>query len=207
MTVREGEVSVSVVLSLSTCGARSPTCASMSNQSPQTFEEIVESFGVFVYNVALRMMGDPHDAEDVTQEAFIDAFRAWDRFRGESQVSTWLYRITVNRSLMKLRKEKKRRQLTQTGIEDMDVVNWVNRSDESPERAALSSELRERLEEGINLLPPDLRAAVVLRDVQGLSNNEAAEALGTSVLALKARLHRGRVLLRKHLEGYVRSLT
>ena len=176
----------------------------MSNQSPQTFEEIVESFGQFVYNVALRMMGDPHDAEDVTQEAFIDAFRAWDRFRGESQVSTWLYRITVNRSLMKLRKEKKRRQLTQTGIEDMDVVNWVNRSDESPERAALSSELREKLEEGINLLPPDLRAAVVLRDVQGLSNSEAAEALGTSVLALKARLHRGRVLLRKHLEEYVK---
>ena len=142
MTVEGGEVSVRCVSSLSKCGAGPPTYASMSNQSPQTFEEIVESFGQFVYNVALRMMGDPHDAEDVTQEAFIDAFRAWDRFRGESQVSTWLYRITVNRSLMKLRKEKKRRELTQTGIEDMDVVNWTNRSDESPERAALSSGLR-----------------------------------------------------------------
>ena len=173
----------------------------MSNQSTDTFEEIVEKYGAFVYNVAQRMMGDPHDAEDVTQEAFIDAYRAWERFRGESQVSTWLYRITVNRSLMRLRKEKRARQLTVTGYEDRNVVNWAD----SPERQALGSELRDKLEEGIKLLPPQLRAAVVLRDVQGLSNTEAAEALDTSVASLKARLHRGRALLRKHLEGYVKA--
>ena len=172
----------------------------MSSKDATTFEEVVEKHSSFVYNVALRMTNDPHDAEDVTQEAFIDAFRAWERFRGESQVSTWLYRITVNRSLMTIRKEKKRRQLTQTGLEDQDIINWT---EEGPERAALSSELRKQLEEGLQLLPEDLRAAVVLRDVQGLSNVEGSEALGTSVSALKARLHRGRVLLRKYLEGYV----
>ena len=63
----------------------------MSSPSTETFEKIVEKYGEFVYNVALRMMADPHEAEDVTQEAFIDTFRAWERFRGESQVSTWLY--------------------------------------------------------------------------------------------------------------------
>ena len=171
----------------------------MSSQGTDTFQEIVEKYGDFVYNVALRMMGDPHDAEDVTQEAFIDAYRAWDRFRGESQVSTWLYRITVNRSLMRLRKEKRARQLTVTGYEDRNVVNWAD----SPERQALSSELRDKLEEGIKLLPPQLRAAVVLRDVQGLSNTEAAEALEITVSALKSRLHRARVLLRKFLSDYV----
>ena len=173
----------------------------MSTENTTAFEEVVEKYSTFVYNVALRMMGDPHDAEDVTQEAFIDAFRAWERFRGESQVSTWLYRITVNRSLMKLRKEKRARQLTQTGLEDREVVSWT----EGPERAALSAELRDKLEEGIKMLPKDLRSAVILRDVQGLSNIEAAEALDISVSSLKARLHRGRVLLRKYLEEYVRA--
>lgn len=173
----------------------------MNSQAPITFEELVERYGSFVYNVALRMAGDPAEAEDIAQEAFLDAFRSWDRFRGESKVSTWLYRITVNRSLMKRRKEKKARQLTETGLEDREVVDWG----EGPEHAALSSELRGKLEEGIHLLPEEMRAAVVLRDVQGLSNAEASQALGITVSAFKTRLHRGRLLLRKYLEGYVRG--
>lgn len=177
----------------------------MSDSSIDTFEEAVEKYGGFVYNVALRMMANPHDAEEVAQEAFIDAFRAWERFRGESRISTWLYRITVNRSLMRLRKEKRARELTQTGYEDMEVVNWAQGSPETPERAALGAELRDKLGEGIRLLSPDLRAAVVLRDVEGLSNMEASEALGISISSLKARLHRGRILLRKYLEEYARS--
>lgn len=177
----------------------------MSSKNASSFEVVVEKYSGFVYNVALRMVGDPTEAEDVTQEAFLDAFRAWDRFRGESQVSTWLYRIAVNRSLMKLRKEKKARQLTENGLEDQEVANWAAGPEEGPENAALNSELRAKLDEGLGQLPPDLRAAVVLRDVQDLSSAEAAEALGISVAALKARLHRGRLLLRKHLEGYVRS--
>ncbi len=173
----------------------------MSTNAPKTFEEVVEKYSAFVYNIALRMTSDPHDAEDITQEAFIDAFRAWDRFRGDSQVSTWLYRIAMNRSLMKLRKEKRSRQITQEGLEDQDVVDWR----EGPERAALTSELRNRLEDGLHLLPKELRAAVVLRDVQGLSTTEAADALGITESAMKARLHRGRIILRKHLEDYVRA--
>ena len=165
------------------------------------FDAIVEEHADFVYNVALRMMGKPEDAEDVVQEAFLSAYRAFDRFRGESRVTTWLYRITVNSALMKLRKEKRARTLTQTGLEDVDLPDWTA----TPERAAASSELGEKLQEGISQLPPDLRAAVVLRDVQELSNAEAAEALEITVSAVKSRLHRARMLLRKYLADYVKA--
>ena len=165
------------------------------------FETIVEEYSSFVYNVAYRMMNDPEDAEDVAQEAFLSAYRAFGRFRGDSKVTTWLYRITVNAALMKLRKEKRARTLTRTGIEDMDIADW----DETPEKLAANAELGDKLQEGISYLPPDLRAAVVLRDVTGLSNSEAAEALGVTVSSIKSRLHRGRVLLRQFLSEYVKA--
>ncbi len=169
------------------------------------FESVVEKYMGFVYGIAYRMMGNnAADAEDATQDAFLSAFRAFDRFRGEAQVSTWLYRITVNACLMRLRKEKKSRMLTETGYEEHETVNWAE-GFESPERAAMNAELRERLNEGVSRLTPDLRAAVVLRDVQGLSNRETAEVLNITVSALKARLHRGRVLLRKFLSDYVKA--
>ena len=164
------------------------------------FDTIVEKYSSFVFNVAFKMMGKPEDAEDVAQDAFISAYRAFGRFRGESRVTTWLYRITVNAALMKLRKEKKTRTLTQTGLEDVDVVNW----DETPEKMAVSSELGAKLKEGIDQLQPELRAAVILRDVEGLSNTEASEILDITVSSLKSRLHRGRVLLRKYLADYVK---
>ncbi len=167
-------------------------------ESGGDFDTLVEEQTAFVYNVAYRMMGNPHDAEDVVQDAFLSAYRAWDRFRGESRASTWLYRITVNAALMRLRKNKKGSQTTQMGLDDVDIVDWS----QTPELGAANSELRDKLWEGIGLLAPDLKAAVVLRDVEGLSNAEAADALEISVSALKSRLHRARVILRKHLSGY-----
>ena len=164
------------------------------------FDRIVEEHSSFVYNVAFRMMGNPQDAEDVAQEAFISAYRAFERFRGESKVTTWLYRITVNAALMRLRKEKKARTLTQTGLDDLVIPDWSD----APFRAARDSELGDRMRDGIEMLPEDLKAAVVLRDMEELSNAEAAEVIGISVPALKSRLHRGRVLLRKHLEEYLK---
>ena len=166
---------------------------------PADFDAIVEKHASFVYNVAFRMMGNPEDAEDVSQEAFLSAYRALDRFRGESRVTTWLYRITMNGALMNLRKSKRARALTQTGIEDMEVVDWSA----SPDRDAVNTELKEKLQEGIDRLEPDLRAAVILRDVEGLSSTEAAEVLEITVAALKSRLHRARILLRKYLSDYV----
>ena len=144
------------------------------------------------------MMGN---AEDVAQEAFISAYRARDRFRGDSKVTTWLYRITSNAALMRLRKEKRGRSLTRTGLDDVDIPSWG----ETPEGSAVTSELGEKILEGIAMLQPDLRAAVVLRYISGLSNTESADSLGITVSSLKSRLHRGRILLRKHMSDYVKS--
>ena len=169
------------------------------SSNPTDFDAIVEQYADFVYNVAFRMMGQSQDAEDVAQEAFLSAYRAFGRFRGESSVTTWLYRITVNSGLMRLRKEKRARTLTQTGLDDVEVVSW----EDTPERSAVSSELGDKLQEGIAQLEPDLRAAVVLRDVQELTSVEAAEILEITVASLKSRVHRGRVLLRRYLSDYV----
>ena len=165
------------------------------------FDQIVERHSAFVYNVAFRMMRNPQDAEDVAQEAFLSAYRAFGRFRGESKVTTWLYRITTNAALMRLRKEKKARTLTQYGFDDVTVHDWSD----APFRAASDSELGDRLRDGIDMLPHEFKVAVVLRDIEELSNAEAAEVIGISVPALKSRLHRGRALIRKHLEEYLKT--
>ena len=168
------------------------------DSAPETFDEIVEAYSDFVYNVAYKMMGNPHDAEEVAQEAFISAFRAFDRFRGESRVTTWLYRITVNAALMRIRREKRARELRWVGVENLEIPSW----EEAPEPSAINSELGDKIQEGIAMLQPELRAAVVLRDVAGLSSREAAESLDITVSSLKSRLHRARVLLRQHLAEY-----
>ena len=161
------------------------------------------------YNIALRMLRITADAEDAVQEAFISAYRAFPKFKGQSKASTWLYRIVVNACLMKIRKEQVRsKYLTNTGYDDLVVYNWRDAdSPNEPERAALNSELRDVLDNGLSRLSPDVRAAVVLRDVQGFTTQEVATTLDLTVSSLKARLHRGRVLLRKYLEGYLAKPT
>ena len=168
--------------------------------SDEAFSRVVEEQADFAYNVAYRMLRNVEDAEDAVQEAFISAYRAFHRFKGQSKVSTWLYRIVVNACLMKIRKEKSRsKYLTETGYNDAVIQDWGN----DPEQAAVNGELREVVDSGLAWLSPDLRAAVVLRDVQGVTTEEGAEALGLSVAAFKSRLHRGRVLLRKRLQEYL----
>ena len=169
-----------------------------SSAQPTQFDDIIEMYSDFVYNVAYKMMGNPHDAEEVAQEAFLSAYRAFARFRGESRITTWLYRITVNAALMRLRREKRARSLRWVGMENLEVPSWSD----APEASAISAEIGDKIQEGIARLQPDLRAAVVLRDVEGLSTAEAAEALDISVASLKSRLHRARVLLRQHLAEY-----
>tara|TARA_B100000315_G_scaffold40358_1_gene35224 strand:+ start:11579 stop:12088 length:510 start_codon:yes stop_codon:yes gene_type:complete len=165
------------------------------------FESIVEKYSDFVYNLTYRVLGNHADAEDAAQDAFLSAFRSFERFRGEASVSTWLYRIAVNAALMKMRKDRQKNLLTQTGYDDLRIASISD----GPEKMALNTELRERLEQGLGLVAPNLRAAVVLRDVQGLSNEEAAAVLDISVSSLKARLHRGRILLRKYLQDYLKQ--
>jgi RNA polymerase sigma-70 factor (ECF subfamily) len=168
----------------------------------ETFSEIVQQYTDYVYNIAYRMLNNSGDADDVVQDAFLSAYRARDRFRGDAQVTTWLYRIVVNAALQKIRKERKPQRMAQATVDDIDVVDWSP----GPESQTLNAELREKLDAAIGDLPEDLRVAVVLRDVEQLSTDEAAEVVGISIPAFKARLHRGRVALREHLNAYVASL-
>ena len=171
----------------------------MDSSAEIEFEDLVEEHTGFVYNVVYRILGNSTDSDDATQEAFISAYRNYGRFRGEAQVRTWLYRIAVNAALMNLRKQRRRKYITQEGYDDLRLVSL----DPGPEGSAMNTELRDKLQEGLSQLPPQLRAVVVLRDVHGMSNEEASEILEASVSAVKTRLHRGRVALRKYLADYV----
>ena len=114
--------------------------------SPDEFRSIVEENTDLVYAVAYRMMNNAQDAEDVTQETFLSAFRHWESFRGGSSVGTWLYRIAVNACLMRLRKEKRARaSRVDAGYADADVLDWAPDPSGTPEEHAINSELREEM--------------------------------------------------------------
>ena len=168
----------------------------------EKFEQIVSEHSSFVYNVAYRMMGNPDDADEVVQDTFLSAYRARDRFRGDAQVTTWLYRIATNAALMRLRKNSRKKEIS---TDPTEVYQRIDRADwaDAPDRTALNNELSQEIQRGIQRLPDDLKAAVILRDVQELTNDEAARVLEVSVSALKARLHRGRVMLRNILADYI----
>ncbi len=170
------------------------------------FEKLVEEHTGYVYNLTYRILGNAADADDATQDTFLSVYQNLHRFRGESSMRTWLYRVATNAALMKLRKEK-RSYLVQTGYTDMEINSWPSTWVKGPEQSLLNDELRDSLEEGLSLLPPQLRVAVVLCDVEGLAGQEAADVLKISLASLKSKLHRGRVLLRKHLDTYVSVTT
>ncbi len=171
----------------------------MRSQGEPDFEALVEKHADYVYNVAYRVLGNAPDAEDATQEAFLSVYRSLGRFRGDSEIRTWLYRISMNAALMLLRRDRLRKYTTGEGYDDLRLVSL----EPGPEGSAINTELKDKLAEGLALLPPSLRTAVVLRDVEGMSNEEASRVLRTSISSLKARLHRGRVILRKYLADHL----
>jgi RNA polymerase sigma-70 factor (ECF subfamily) len=145
----------------------------------------------------VRLLGSSADAEEVAQEAFFKAWQALPRFRGEAQFSTWLYRIAVNEGKRRLAQDARRRTLP---IDD--VVDDVPDLAEGPAALAESAELQVYLDSCIAELPAHYRAAVVLRDVEGLTNEEAADLLDLEIRNFKSRLHRGRMTLRRRLEDF-----
>lgn len=172
------------------------------------YAELVERFSSTIYNLALRMMGDRHEAEEVLQETFISAFRAVNRFEGRSMLGTWLYRIAYNAALMRLRK----RRLPTTSI---DEPIWTDEGDEVPRQLvdwrglpddlAQSGEFRVVLDAAVATLSETLRSVFVLRDIEGLSTAEVAEVLGLTETNVKVRLHRARLALREKLSEYFAS--
>lgn len=171
----------------------------------EAFTELVERHSPTVYNLALRMLGDHHEAEEVLQETFISAFRALDRFEGRSRLSTWLYRIAYNAALMRLRKRSPVVVSLDQPDEDeeefsapLEVADWGA----VPETLLLSGELREVLSRALSRLPENLRTIFVLRDIEGLSTAEAAAVLSITETNAKVRLHRARLALREALTEY-----
>lgn len=149
--------------------------------------------------LALRMVGDPDEAEGVVQESFIAACAKMDGFRGESALRTWLHRIVVNTALMRLRRRRPERLRIDPANEDARLPLLLANNPEEPLKAVLDRELGDELSQAIMQLPETLRTAFVLRELEGLSTREAAEALGISEAALKVRLHRARAALRGEL--------
>jgi RNA polymerase sigma-70 factor (ECF subfamily) len=159
------------------------------------FEELVRIHADRLYGVVLPLCAGPQEAEEVTQEAFLRAWRAIGRFDGRSQLFTWLYRIGVNEAKRRAQRGKSRLRtvsLEQSPSEPPDLR-------EAPEPRAERNETRAALERSVRALPLDRRAALVLRDIEGLSTREAAEILGVSEAALKSRLHRARAAVRDAL--------
>jgi RNA polymerase sigma-70 factor (ECF subfamily) len=170
------------------------------------FEQLVNRYDRKLLRIAQRVTHNKEDAQDAVQEAFLKAFQNLSLFREEFQFSTWLIRITVNQSLMKLRKQ--RRSIREVSLDDdfqndeaklpLEVVNWAP----NPEQLYWAAELREILINTLNELRPILRTIFVLRDIEGLSTTETAEALNLTDTAVKARLGRARLQLRERLNKY-----
>jgi len=165
-------------------------------------------YGGKVYGLSLRLTSNHHDAEEVCQDVFLAVFEKIGAFRGEAKLSSWVYRITANAALIKLRKRPKVKELpleeelgpamTEEGMIAEPVVDWSRLPSDELER----KELTARLAQAVELLPPEYRTVFVLRDVEGLPAEEASQVLEISVAALKSRLHRARLFLRKQLADY-----
>jgi RNA polymerase sigma-70 factor (ECF subfamily) len=172
---------------------------------PLAFAQLVEENQSRVYNVALKMLNDPQEAEDVLQETFLNAYRALPSFEGRSSLSTWLYRIASNASLMRLRKKQpdtisvdEPLKLDHEESLPRQLADWSN----IPEKDLLSNESRQMMDETVSELPEALRIVFVLRDIEGLSTAETGAVLGLSEAAVKTRLHRARLKLRERLSAY-----
>ena len=172
----------------------------------EAFARLVDETSVHIYRVALQILGDDQDAEDVLQETYIKAFRALPDFEGRSSLTTWLYRIAVNEALMLVRKRK-----PQTiSVEENTPFDAEAESDEMeivdfcclPEGELLSSESRRFLDQAVQNLPANLRVVFVMRDMEGFSIQETAEALNLSKNNVKTRLLRARLRLRQELSVY-----
>lgn len=150
-----------------------------------------------MYAVALRMCGNHEDAQDCLQEAMIRVYKSISGFKSQSSFSTWVYRITMNTCLDELRRRKARPAASLDGMLD---AGWAPvDAGESPDGHAMRREMRQALQGCMGELPEDMRAAVVLRDVQGYSYEEIAEVLETNIGTIKSRISRGRERLREKI--------
>lgn len=166
---------------------------------PSAFETIYQQYASRVYALCLRMLRDPVEAEDLTQEAFLQVFRKLNTFRGESAFSTWLHRLTVNLVLMRLRKKSPPTVSIEATADQDSEIDPPTVDVGAPDLRLEGSIDRLRLERCIEQLPAGYRAIFVLHDIQGYQHGEIAEIVGRSVGDSKSQLHKARMRLRRLL--------
>jgi len=179
-----------------------------------TPELVFRDYAPRIYNIARRMLGNDADAEDVTQDVLLQVVRKLDTFRGDSQIATWLHRVTVNAALAH-RQKRANRQKHEARETDEEALGAGSsptpgrKWDVGPEETVLAAEQAGIIENAIEQLPEPFRDVYVLADVEGLPNNDIGDMLGLSLPAVKSRLHRARLqmrdLLAPHFEGKVTS--
>ncbi len=180
----------------------------LQNGDPAEFARVVEANSGYIYRLAMKMLQNPQDAEDILQETFIKAYKAFPNFDGRSKISTWLYRIATNEALMFLRKKRPDTISVEVPREDdaedmkpVQIIDWCC----LPEDEFMSDEAKKYLDESVDQLPENLKMTFILRDIEGLSTRETAEILEISETAVKTRLHRARLQLREILTSYYKE--
>lgn len=171
------------------------------------FTELVRRYEGKVYQLALRLTGNDMDANDVIQDVFLSVFRKIHTFRGHAAFSSWLYRITANAAFARLNQRKRHAAVSLDDvlpiIEESSMHEVGSEWSQKPDLALFNKETREALESAIQSLPDDFKTVIVLRDIQNLSNQEVAEVLNLSIPAVKSRLHRARLVLRRQLGEFL----
>lgn len=176
----------------------------------EEFSRMVDAYSNNIYRLAIKMLNQQQDAEDVLQETFIKAFRGLKSFNGRSKLSTWLFRIATNEALMVIRRKHpetvsldKPIETEEGEQEPIQIVDWCC----LPEKELLSEETREILDASVQKLPEKLKVVFILRDINDLSTRETAEVLDLSETAVKTRLSRARMKLREELSSYFSEKT
>jgi RNA polymerase sigma-70 factor, ECF subfamily len=171
----------------------------------EAFAQMLDQTSGHIYHVALQILGDEQDAEDVLQETYLKALRSLPAFEGRSSLMTWLYRIAVNEALMAVRRRKPQALSVEepdsddeSDSQEMEIVDFCC----LPEGELLSAESRRALDQAVQHLPANLRVVFVMRDMESLSIQDTAEALGLSENNVKTRLLRARLRLRQELSVY-----
>jgi len=173
-----------------------------------TFEEIFQRYSPMVFNLTFRILGDREEALDVSQEVFFAIYRKLQRFRGESSLKTWIYRIAINRASNRCRWWNRLRRRGTVSLDEhlskddsRTISEVLPSAGSTPEEALLLQEKRNEIERSLQLLPVQQRVVVIMRDVQGLSYEEIADLLQISLGTVKSRIARGRDELKRRLNG------
>ena len=190
--------------------------ARLKSGDERALADLADAYSSKIYQLAFRYLRNKEDAEEITQDVLFKVYRKVDAFRGDAQLSSWIYRITFNAAMSRLRTARYQRAQAEdrraaaaseeegsaAASRSSDVADWSDMADER----VLRSQLRQRVFRAILALPAIYRAPVMLRDIQGMSTEEASAMLKVKDQTLKSRLHRGRLILRKQLADFAGGL-